>query len=55
MSTASFGAAWAPSASTRAPASWASREISASGFSVPSTFETWATATSFGPRSSSVA
>ena len=53
MSRAIFGAAWAPSASTRAPASCARRAISASGFSVPSTFETWATATSFGPRSSS--
>ena len=31
------------------------RAISAIGFSVPSTLETWATATSFGPRSSSFA
>ena len=35
-----IGAAWAPSATTSAPASCASRAISASGFSVPSTFDT---------------
>ena len=52
MSSASFGAAWAPSATTIAPASWATPAISASGFSVPRTLETWAIASSFGPRSS---
>ena len=53
MSSAIFGADCAPSARTKAPASCARRAISASGFSVPRTFETCATATSFGPRSSS--
>ena len=49
MSSSSLGPAWAPSTTRSAPASWAMRAISAIGLIVPSTFETWATQTSFGP------
>ena len=55
MSSSSFGPAWAPSTTRRAPASWAIRAISSIGLIVPSTFETCVTHTSFGPSSSSFA
>ena len=55
MSSSSFGPAWAPSTTSSAPASCDMRAISSIGLTVPSTFETWATQTSFGPRSSSAA
>jgi RES domain-containing protein len=55
MSSGSFGADWAPSTSTSAPASWAMALICSTGLIVPSTFEMWATATIFGSFSSAAA
>ena len=52
MSSGSLGPAWAPSTTTSAPASCARRAISTIGLIVPSTLETWATATTLGRRSS---
>ena len=48
------GTLWAASTSTSAPAAWARRAISAIGLTVPSTFETDATATIFVRSVSSV-
>ena len=42
------GTAWAPSTRTSAPAAWAISTISRTGLIVPSVFETWVKATSFG-------
>ena len=47
-STGRCGTAWAPSIRTSAPASWARRVMSSTGLIVPSVFDTWANATSFG-------
>ncbi len=46
-STGIWGTAWAPSTRVTAPAAWARRTISSTGFTVPSTFDTCVTATSF--------
>jgi hypothetical protein len=47
--TGIWGTACEPSTRTSAPAACARRAISSTGLIVPRTFETWATATSFGP------
>ena len=50
-------APWQPSISTRAPAAWARRLISATGLRVPSTLDMWVTATmrDLGPSKSAQA